>query len=58
MTNIEQLEKILKELNKETTQLYKIIEEKNKLIKLQRHYIWELLKEKENGSISRIRKEN
>lgn len=58
MTNIEQLEKILKKLNKETTNLYKIIEEKNKLIELQRHYIWELLKEKENGSISRIREEN
>ena len=47
MTNIEQLEKILKELNKETTSLYKLLEEKNKLIKLQRHYIWELLKEKD-----------
>lgn len=46
MNNIEQLEKILKELNKETTSLYKIIEEKNKLIELQRHYIWELLKDK------------
>jgi len=46
MNNIEQLEKILKNLNKETTQLYKIIEEKNKLIELQRHYIWELLKDK------------
>lgn len=41
-----QLEAILKDLNKETTSLYKIIEEKNKLIKLQRHYIWELLKDK------------
>lgn len=41
-----QLETILKDLNKETISLYKIIEEKNKLIKLQRHYIWELLKDK------------
>ena len=41
-----QLEAILKDLNKETTSLYKIIEEKNKLIQMQRHYIWELLKEK------------
>lgn len=46
MNNLEKLESIVKDLNKETTQLYKIIEEKNKLIKLQRHYIWELLKKK------------
>lgn len=46
MNNVEKLEKITKELNKEIIDLYKIIEEKNKLIKLQRHYIWELLKEK------------
>ncbi len=46
MNNLEQLEKILKELNKETISLYKIIEEKEKLIEMQRHYIWELLKEK------------
>lgn len=46
MTNLEQLENILKELNKETTQLYKLLEEKEKIIKLQRHYIWELLKDK------------
>ena len=46
MNNVEKLEKITKKLNKEIIDLYKIIEEKNKLIKLQRHYIWELLKEK------------
>lgn len=46
MNNVEKLEKITKELNKEIIDLYKIIEEKNKLIKLQRHYIWELLKDK------------
>lgn len=46
MNNVEKLEKITKELNKEIIDLYKIIEEKNKLIELQRHYIWELLKEK------------
>lgn len=46
MNNVQKLETITKELNKETTSLYKIIEEKNKLIKLQRYYIWELLKEK------------
>ena len=47
MNNIEQLEKILKDLNKEITTLYKLLEEKNKLIEMQRHYIWELLKEKD-----------
>lgn len=46
MNNVEKLETITKELNKEVVSLYKIIEEKNKLIKLQRHYIWELLKDK------------
>lgn len=42
--NLDKLEKIIKELNKEITSLYKLLEEKNKLIELQRHYIWELLR--------------
>ncbi len=46
MNNVEKLKLISKELNKEVETLYKIIEEKDKLIKMQRHYIWELLKEK------------
>ncbi len=46
MNNVEKLKLISKELNKEVETLYKIIEEKDKLIKMQRHYIWELLKDK------------
>ena len=51
MNKEEILNELLKKLNKETTALYKLLEEKEKLIELQRHYIWELLKEKDNGSI-------
>lgn len=46
MKKEEILNELLRKLNKETTSLYKLIEEKNKLIELQRHYIWELLKDK------------
>ena len=46
MDNLEKLEKIIKDLNKETTILYNMIDEKDQLIKLQRHYIWELIKDK------------
>lgn len=40
------LEQIVKDLNKEVTALYKIIEEKDKLILQQRNYIWLLIEEK------------
>ena len=46
MKKEEILNELLRKLNKETTSLYKLLEEKNKLIKLQRHYICELLKDK------------
>ena len=40
------LEKIIKDLNKEVTALYNIIDQKDELIKLQRNYIWLLIQEK------------
>lgn len=46
MNNIDKLGNIVNDLNKEISSLYKIIEEKDKLIKLQRQYIWQLIKEK------------
>ena len=40
------LEQIVKDLNKEVMALYKMIEEKDKLILQQRNYIWLLIEEK------------
>ena len=45
MDKIEKLRKIMTDLNKECSALYGIINEKNKLIEMQRHYIWELIQE-------------